>query len=121
MVDAENPWICRCELGADVSWNAVAGCALRLERALLAVECSGRLRDGRRTCRACGICGAVSRGLLVGMSRQVSLCHGLLGSAHVLSVGRVFELLTRTWSEWRVIEIADKGVSRWRRVIGIAD
>ena len=102
---AGNPWISGCELGADVSWNAAAGCVGRVACAAL---CRGtqwqavRMGVGRVArvaclalchgdcCWACRVGAAVPRGLLLGVSRGrrcamgiaggrvawVALCHG---------------------------------------------
>ena len=80
---AGNPWICGCELGADVSWNAAAGCVGRVARSALcrtqwqAVTMGvGRVARVARAalchgdcCWACRLGGAVPWGLLLGVSR----------------------------------------------------
>ena len=81
---AGNPWICGCELGADVSWNAAAGCVGRVACAALcrgtqwqAVTISvGRVARAARAalcrgdcCWACRVGAAVPWGWLLGVSR----------------------------------------------------
>ena len=102
---AGNPWMCGCELAADVSWNAAAGCVGRVARAALcrgaqwqAVTLgAGRVARVARAalchgdcCWACRLGAAVPCKLLVGVSRGwrcamgiaagrlawVALCHG---------------------------------------------
>ena len=88
---AGNPWICGCELGADVSWNAAAGCAGRVACAALcrgtqwqAVTMGvGRVARAARAalCRG-GLLLGVSRGcrcamgMAAGRVAWVALCHG---------------------------------------------
>ena len=81
---AGNPWICGCELGADVSWNAAAGCVGRVVRSALcrgtqwqAVTMGvGRVARVARAalchgdcCWACRLGAAVPWGLLLDVSR----------------------------------------------------
>ena len=94
---AGNPWICGCELGADVSWNAAAGCVGHVACAAL---CRGTqwqavtMGVGRVArvacvalchgdcCWACRVGAAVSRGwrcaigIAAGRLAWASLCHG---------------------------------------------
>ena len=120
---AGNPWICGCELAADVSWNAAAGCVGRVACAAL---CRGThwqavtMGVGRVArvalchgdcCWACRLGAAVPWRLLLGVSRGWRSAMGIAGRA-VLSVAPCLRgLLTRAWSGWRrVIGIADQGV-----------
>ena len=101
MAGAGNPWTCGCELGADVSWNAAAGCVGCVACAAL---CRGtqwqavRIGVGRVACVAlcpgdcwwaCRVGAVVPLGWLVGVSRRrcamgiaggrvewAALCHG---------------------------------------------
>ena len=137
---AGNPWICGCELAADVSWNAAAGCVGRVAFAALcrgtqwqAVTMGvGRVARVARAalchgdcCWACRVGAAVPWGLLLGVSRGwrcamgiaagrlawVSLCDGDCWAACPLGGALSWGLLSRTWSGWRrVIRIGEQGV-----------
>ena len=91
---AGNLWICGCKLGADVSWNAAAGCVGRVARAAL---CRGT------QWQAVGI--GVGR---VARVACVALCHGDCWWA--CRVGAAVP-----WGP------QGSASSRWRRVLGIAD
>ena len=110
---AGNPWICGCELGADVSWNAAAGCVGRVARPALcrgtqwqAVTMGvGRVARVARAalchgdcCWACRVGAAVPWGLLLGVSRG---CRCAIGDC------------------WAACPLG--GAVSWRRVLGIAD
>ena len=97
MAGAGNPWICGCELGADVSWNAAAGCVGRVACAALCrgtqwqAVTMGVGRVARVACLALchGDCcwarrvgAAVPWGLLLGVSRG---CRCVMG----IAAGRV--------------------------------
>ena len=113
------PWICGCELGADVSWNAAAGCVGRVACALL---CRGTQWQAVTMGVGCvaRVCGAVPWGLLLGAPRgcrcamdiaarrvaSLPLCHGDCWWACCLG-GAV---------PWGLLGSAS---SRWRRVIRI--
>ena len=91
---AGNPWICGCELGAHVSWNAAAGCVGRVARAAL---CRGTQWQ------------AVTMGVgRVARVACVALCHG--DCCWASRVGAAVP--------WGLLGGAS---SRWRRVLGIAD
>ena len=80
---AGNPWTCGCKLGADVSWNAVAGC----------VDC-------RRACRVCW-------GLLTRASSGWRRVIVIAGQRRRLGGAVSLTLLARALSGWlRVIGIA---------------
>ena len=91
---AGNPWICGCELGADVSWNAAAGCVGRVACAALCrgtqwqAVTMGVGRVARVACLALchGDCcwarrmgAAVPWGLLLGVSRGCRCAMGIAG------------------------------------------
>ena len=91
---AGNPWICGCELGADVSWNAAAGCVGRVAYAALcrgtqwqAVTMGfGRVARVAWVALCHGDCwwarrvgAAVPWGLLVGVSRGCRCAMGIAG------------------------------------------
>ena len=111
---AGNPWICGCELGADVSWNAAAGCGGRVARSALSrgtqwqAVTMGVGRVARVAlchgdcCWACRVGGAVPWGLLLGVSRGWRCAMGI-------AAGRL------AW-----VSLGGP-LSRWRRVLGIAD
>ena len=140
VASAGNPWICGCELGGDVSWNAAAGCVGRVACAALCrgtqwqAVTMGVGRVARVACAALcyGDCcwarrvgAAVPWGLLLGVSRWcrcamriaggrvawVALCHGDCWAARPLGGAVSWGLLSRTWSGWRrVIRIGEQGV-----------
>ena len=134
---AGNPWICGCELGADVSWNAAAGCVGRVAYAALCrgtqwqavtmgvgrvarVACAALCHGD--CCWACRVGAAVPWGLLLAVSRGwrcamgiaagrlawVALCHGDCCWASRVGVAVPWGLL-------------GSALSRWRRVLGIAE
>ena len=123
---AGNPWICGCELGADVCWNAAAGCVGCIACAALPWNAVAGCDDGRRARRVCGVCGAVPWGLLVGALRGCRCAMGI-AAGHVAWVplgGAVpWGLLVCVSHGWRcAMGIAGQRVSRgWRRVLRIAD
>ena len=94
---AGNPWICGCELGADVSWNAAAGCVGRVVRSAL--------------CR-----GTQWQAVTIGVGRvarvvRAALCHGDCCWASRVGVAVPWGLLGRPSSRWRrVVGIADQGM-----------
>ena len=100
---AGNPWICGCELAADVSWNAAAGCVGRVARVARAALCHGDC------CWASRVGVAVPWGLVGGLS---SRWRRVLGIAdHVVGGAVSWGLVTRASSGWRcVIGIADQGI-----------
>ena len=119
---AGNPWICGCELGADVSGNAAAGCvgraALcrgtqwqavtmgvgRVARAARAALCRGDC------CWACRV-GACAMGIAAGRVASVALCHGDCCWASRVGVAVPWGLLGGPSSRWRrVLGIADQGM-----------
>ena len=108
---AGNPWICGCELGADVSWNAAAGCVGR-------VACAALCRGTQWQAVTMGVgrvarvaCAALCHGDCCWASRVgAAVPWGLLGGASS-RWRRVWGLLTRASSGWRcVIGIGDQGV-----------
>ena len=94
---AGNPWICGCELGAPVSWNALAGCVGRVAHAAL--------------CR-----GTQWQAVTMGVGRVahvacVALCHGDCWAARPLGGAVSWGLLTRASSGWRrIIRIGEQGL-----------
>ena len=92
---AGNPWICGCELGADVSWNAAAGCVGR-------VACAALCRGTQRQAVTMGV-GRVAR------VACLALCHGDCCWARRVGGAAV---------PWGLLGSAS---SPWRRVLGIAD
>ena len=120
---AGNPWICGCELGADVSWNAAAGCVGRVACAALCrgtqwqAVTMGVGRVARVACLALchGDCcwarrvgAAVPWGLLVGVSGG---CHCAMADCWwVCCMGGAVPL-----------RLLGSASSRWHRVLGIAE
>ena len=99
---AGNPWICGCGLGADVSWNAAAGCVGRVACAAL---CRGTQWQavGMGLGRVMGIAG--------GRVPRVALCHGDGWWACRVGGAVLWELLGSASSGWRrVLQIADQGL-----------
>ena len=98
---AGNPWICGCELGADVSWNAAAGCVGRVVRSSL--------------CR-----GTQWQALTMGVGRvarlaRAALCHGDCCWARRLGAAVPWGLLLGVLrgcrcAVLRVLGIADQGM-----------
>ena len=94
---AGNPWICGCGLGADVLWNAAAGCVGR-------VACAALCRGTQWQAVTMGV-GRVAR------VACAALCHGDCWAARPLGGAVAGGLLTRAWSGWRrVIRIGEQGV-----------
>ena len=83
-----NPWTCGCKLGADVSWNAVAGCG-----------------DWRRVCR---VCGAVPWNAVAGCGDWRRACRVWRRVLRIADQARVW-VAPCLWDCW-LIGIADQGV-----------
>ena len=134
---AGNPWICGCELGADVSWNAAAGClgrvarpalcrgtqwqavtmgVRRVARAALAALCHGDCCWARR------LGAAVPWGLLLGVSRGCRCAMGIAGRA-VLSMAPCLRDCSSGHGVGGAVSLGlvSRACSGWRRVLGIAD
>ena len=136
---AGNPWICGCELGADVSWNAAAGSRGRVARPALCRGTQwqvvtmgvGRVARVARAALCYGDCcwarrlgAAVLWGLLLGVSRGwrcamgiaagrlawVSLWHGDCWAGRPLGGAVSLGLLIRAWCGWRRVIRFGEGV-----------
>ena len=125
MAGAGNPWICGCELRADVSWNAAAGCVGRVAWAALCLGTQwqavtmGVGRVARVVCVALchGDCWWAPRGcrcamgIAAGRVAWAPLCHGDCWWACCMGGAVPWQLLGSASSWWRrVLGIADQGV-----------
>ena len=133
---AGNPWICGCKLGADVLWNAAAGCVGHVACAALCrgtqwqAVTMGVRRVARVACVAlchgdccwaCRVGAAVPWGLLVGVSRGWRCAMGIAGgrvACVALCHGDCYwACRVRDAVPWGLL----LGVSRgWRCAMGIA-